>query len=490
MGGEGEDRHGTGWKVPTVRHYLEKNEEHMTGYYPITKTVMGASLVTPIATHKDALSVIDKGPSTAGWLEIVFACGEQMLTTKAGKELLKRRPSSTLSSTKGKGARARTRGKKPGGSSSAGADDSPDKAQDLTGTPSDSLQVVPSIASSTHIGKTRTMSARTLPLYRCSSLLEFPTVALLLYPIEMILNIPPSDRTHEDHIRDSSRGRRFLHVIKRTVESGTVSISQIVWYTHTCLLGSSHVLDMEHASRRTTHHGVKFPTSLSPHHLYRWYSILCDIVLHLSKIRVPTDPSIMCLRLIKTRVSLCIINYRAKKSHAHTSACIDSLLAYLRHYSGSILSSIPTDNKEINAIYIMYSVYHGYLYIGETSTTDRFYTHARSITVCSERQQRVHIELGRLGVHYYDTLIVDFPKHVDRYEHETALIRRFSSAGKYLLNVAQRSNMIPDSKSLQVKRILHSRDVDERCSRMNSRARLALTDTFIRPYNSKRVPVS
>ena len=56
---------------------------------------------------------------------------------------------------------------------------------------------------------------------------EFP----LLYPIEMILNIPPSDRTHEGHIRDSSRRRRYLHVIKRTVESGTVSISQIVYVT-------------------------------------------------------------------------------------------------------------------------------------------------------------------------------------------------------------------------------------------------------------------
>ena len=115
----------------------------------------------------------------------------------------------------------------------------------------------------------------------------------------------------------------------------------------------------------------------------------------------------------------------------------------------------------------------------------------RSITICSERQQRVHITLGRLGVHYYDTLIVDFPRSVDRYEHETALIRRHSSAGKYLLNVAQRSNKMPDSKSLQVKRTLHARDMDdEQSSRMNSRARHALTDTFIRPYSSNRLPVS
>jgi hypothetical protein len=254
--------------------------------------------------------------------------------------------------------------------------DRPDPEQGLVDEPAgassaanDSLQVVPTnIVSSTHKGIIRTMSARTLPLYRCSSLLEFPSVALLLYPIEMILNIPSSDRTHEGHKRDSSTGRRFLHVVKRTVDSGTVSISQIVWYTNTCLSGSSHVLDMEHNNRHPTHHGVHFPTTLSPHHLYRWYSILCDIVLQLSRTHVPTDPSAMCLRLIKTRVSLCIINYRAKKIHARTSACIDDLLAYLRHYGGSILSSIPTDNKEINAIYIMYSVHHGYFYIGETST--------------------------------------------------------------------------------------------------------------------------
>ena len=161
-----------------------------------------------------------------------------MLTRKEPGSAKSAKSSASRSRSRGRGAKhGANRGATPGTGQSSIVDLDPEQGSanepaGATSAANDSLQVVPTnIVSSTHKGIIRTMSARTLPLYRCSSLLEFPTAALLLYPIEMILNIPPSDRTHEGHIRDSSRRRRFLHVIKRTVESGTVSISQIVYVT-------------------------------------------------------------------------------------------------------------------------------------------------------------------------------------------------------------------------------------------------------------------
>ena len=326
------------------------------------------------------------------------------------------------------------------------------------------------------------------PLCDCPSLSIFPSDPLSLYPTPIVFTIPFSNWKHMTSANESKGTKRLMHVIHCTIRTGSITLEQIVWYTTTAIRGSSHILSPIPLHRHPTHHGVNYPDSLSPHHLYRWYVLLSEIVLHMVTTYGPTDPRAMCVCVVKTRISLCILRYRAKKSHTRSCNCVDSLLSYMHAFDGMIINRLPRDTA-INALYIKYSVYNGYCYIGETSTTNRFYDHMRMMFTPNPRQQRVHIVMGRLGIELHDTLIVNFGHSFDRLAFETTLIRQYSHMGKYLLNVRQRCNMRPDTKNLQTKRALSIQE-QERARPLNKHQRLHIRSTFYRPYITTRTTTS
>ena len=319
----------------------------------------------------------------------------------------------------------------------------------------------------------------------CMSLTDFPTHALSLHTTSFNLSIPCSDMTYVPSPHESQCARGLMHLLDIAIASGSLQLQLVVKYTRICIKGSSHILTHTPLDRQPTCHGCSYPFSVSPFHLHRWYRILSDIVFDLINTHGPTDSRVMCICTIKTRVSLCILLYSAKRCHARSCECVDSLLMYMHTFGGTILNRLPR-NIPINAIYVKFSVYHGYCYIGETSTTNRFYDHMRMMSTPTNRLQRVHIVMGRLGTHLHDTLIVNFNESFDRLAFETALIRKHCPMNKYLLNVRQRYGSVHDSKSLQLKRTLHIQR--DRVAPLNKRQRLLVTSAFIRPYISTRTP--
>ena len=448
-------------------------------------------------TKQERLNMLNEGPGKKGFLDVLSACGRDFL--KRNPDCLKKTtPSRKNSSTRAKQSKRGRGGKdkaKDGNSSEDNrsvAEELEDAANedtstmDLTGTGSaasggtSTLERLDSAAG----GGSEVRANRSI-LCDCLSLSDFPSHALSIHPTHLRLTIPSSNMTYAPSSRDSIRARSLMHSLDVAIAAGYLSLNLVVKYTCICIQGSSHVLTRSHLDRQPTRHGCYYPLSISPHHLHRWYRILSDIVLDLIGTHGPTDSRVMCICTIKTRVGLCILRYRAKRGHIRSCECIDSLLMYMHTFDGSILNRLPR-NVSINALYVKFSVYHGYCYIGETGTTTRFYDHMRMMHIPENRLQRVHIVMGREGTHLHDTLVVNFGSGFDRIAFETALIHQYSSMNKYLLNVRQRRNSKHDSKALQLKRTLHLHR--DSTAPLNKRRRHLVTASFIRPYIGTPIP--
>ena len=453
---------GGGFKLSILDKYLRKNFAEMN--------IEDANLERTAGY----LKLQSRDPK---FINIVQKCALHIITKQGDQLWSTKKKASSKPRSNGK-RKQRTTGDDEDGQtldlSNLSPGDTPAAGGGGSASASDSLQGIGSVGIDESV-------VYSTPFCGCVSLYHFPTDLKLYYDACVLVPIPSNTRVHHASSCDSKGARRFMCLLTNILELGNITLEQIVWYTDTCIRGSMHVLtDTTTPAHSRTYRNCDSSVTLAPYHLYRWHYVLCDIVQNRTVTHGPTDPCVMCISMLKTRVSLCIIRHRAKKSHARTCDVIDTLIKHMHTFHGCIVNKLPR-RTSMNALYIKYSVYNGYCYIGETTTSERFYDHNRHSIRGAINQQRVHIVISRNGHHLYDTLVVNFPSSFTRFTFETVLIHKFSCMGKYLLNVRQRCNSMPDSKSLQVKRALRDYHASH-THRLNKRSRHTAISTFIRPY--------
>jgi hypothetical protein len=273
--------------------------------------------------------------------------------------------------------------------------------------------------------------------------------------------VPPSRMTCNTKRVDPPEELRLVVDYMIRIEGSGMSTYPAIyrWTLYLCSL--VHTLDGYRACADT------LPVICHPVYLYRWYYILESIVVDLSATVGVTDKRVMDFSFLKMRVSTCIVTHRAKRSHCYTASCISAMLMLASQFDGRIMDRVSR-GLDVNMLYVKYSVFSRHVYFGESCTSNRLYDHFRCCASPGAHTQNVHRVLGRLGMHKFDTLAIQFPASFDRLANETALIRQFSCMNKYLMNVRQRSFTIPGTKLAQIR---HSLSLVDNVRRPNKRQR-------------------
>jgi hypothetical protein len=272
--------------------------------------------------------------------------------------------------------------------------------------------------------------------------------------------VPPSRKTCETDRQPSNEVRLMVRYMSWLVGSGTTTYPTMYkWMLYACSL--VHTIDGYRACADIQ------PVICHTVYLYRWYYILESILVDLSSKHGATDRRVMDFSFLKMRISTCIVTHRTKRSHRNTARCISAMLMLAAQFNGKIIDRVSR-GLTVNMLYLKYSVFCRYVYFGESGTSNRLYDHNRHCASPEAYVQNVHKVVGRLGMHTFDTLAIQFPASFDRLANETALIRRFSCMNKYLMNVRQRSDSIPGTKLAQIK---HSLSHTVGVSRPNKRQR-------------------
>ena len=140
------------------------------------------------------------------------------------------------------------------------------------------------------------------------------------------------------------------------------------------------------------------------------------------------------LRSLKGLLSMSIVFASRKPSHSRSALLLGALLSTGLHFGGTITWSGIRRDLALNAVYVKFSVYTGYCYIGETLTGARFFQH-EAASDGGYRSQHVHRVISRLDSSLYDSLVINFPASVNRKHIERAMISQFDHYGTTLLNV-------------------------------------------------------
>jgi hypothetical protein len=153
-----------------------------------------------------------------------------------------------------------------------------------------------------------------------------------------------------------------------------------------------------------------------------------------------SGPDAQDLRSLKGLLSMSTVFASRKPSYSRSALLLEARLSTGLHFGGDITWSGIRRDLPLNAVYVKFSVYTGYCYIGEALTGARFFQH-EAATDGGYRSQHVHRVISRLdSTSLYDSLVINFPASANRKHIERALIPRFGHYGTALLNVLGRSS--------------------------------------------------
>ena len=257
------------------------------------------------------------------------------------------------------------------------------------------------------------------------------------YRSEVFDSSPPRKRWVNDWIAD------FL---SHSRHDGPISVNTTQVLVFKCL--ASMCFHHKPSSAVFLEQQVLLYTGYSMHHHDRyilprhWYVLLHTLESLLMDLRTTgsgSGPDAQDFRSLKGLLSMSIVFASRRPSHSRSALLLEALLSTGLHFGGTITWSGIRRDLALNAVYVKFSVYTGYCYIGETLTGARFFQH-EAASDGGYRSQHVHRVISRLDSSLYDSLVINFPASVDRKHIERAMISQFDHYGTTLLNVLGRSS--------------------------------------------------
>ena len=140
------------------------------------------------------------------------------------------------------------------------------------------------------------------------------------------------------------------------------------------------------------HHHDRY---ILPRHWYVLLHTLESLLMDLRTTGSGSGPDAQDFRSLKGLLSMSIVFASRKPSHSRSALLLEALLSTGLHFGGTITWSGIRRDLTLNAVYVKFSVYTGYCYIGETLTGARFFQH-EAASDGGYRSQHVHRVISRL----------------------------------------------------------------------------------------------
>ena len=230
--------------------------------------------------------------------------------------------------------------------------------------------------------------------------------------------------------------------------------------------------------------GLPPSVSIPLRHVYTWYNTLTCILRSFSSRGQRAYTIAMQWRRLASITATIICLAGAKPCHKRTASLLRKLFHIVRINSGLFVSQ-PSRLQRLNSVYIIFSPFCGYSYIGESNTGAREFQHfAMTRPTSLSRRQRVHRTMRSVGPDLFCILPFTFPRSFNRRAYERALIATVDSYGKYLLNVKHRK-CTPRSTLPYLHHSLCKLRSHKSITRRTNSTRTSdptLTSSFHRPY--------
>jgi len=191
---------------------------------------------------------------------------------------------------------------------------------------------------------------------------------------------------------------------------------------------------------------------------------------------------------IKSRLSQHMLSCGNKPSHIAINSALSEFQEVVKNHGGSVVPVVdfPTSSP-VNLVYIKFSVYNRFFYVGESGCIARpLHQHYRTCIGKRAKKQCAHHMISDIGLTRFDTPVACLPAHVNRREIEVALIAKFDSRGKYLLNDMDRYNGPKNIKARVARKSLNPQSYTS----THRRSTHALRRPFVRliPANPRPFP--
>ena len=273
--------------------------------------------------------------------------------------------------------------------------------------------------------------------------------------------------------------------VKRCSTGAVLSLRDANYLLSTCLFSNN----TDHSCTRAKIGSVFVANRVEVRHMYCFsYALECIISCLNTSYSKGTARTSNVWRFgeIKSLLSQHMLSCGLKPSHISTNSALLEFQEVVEFHGGSVVSVIDFPAPCVaNLVYIKFCMYNRYLYVGETGCTDRpLHQHLRACSGPRAKKQRVHHVIGGFGPTRFDTLVANFPVHTNRREVELALIAKFDTRGKYLLNDMDRSYGPRNIKASHANKTLnpHKHTTHKRCMHSFRRPFVRLTPANPRPF--------